>query len=1334
MASTDGSDLEASVVRILDAHDATCGAGFLVDSSGLVVTCTHVLERASCARGGTVRVRFRAQTMRAQIDDDLWRDRDEGDLAFLWLHDQPEGMRAARLAPSRTSARHNFRTYGFTHADARKGSWGYGAIGHARDAAGTEIQLYESKEITSGYSGGPLFDEEIRCVVGVVASIPLPSEDGRQVSTSFAIPSEQVFAVATHLKPSEECPYRDLAAFTELDAPWWHGRASVLANVTDKLARDPRCIAILGPSGCGKSSLLHAGVVPRLRQLHTQARDRPWQIAVERAARDPYGWTADSPPPLPDGVRHVLVLDQLEDVFVNLTDGARSNFLSHLSDAIKNRPGFLAIVAMRDDYYSQLQAQAPRLLQDLVQVSAALTREELIDIVNAPAEKAHLQFEPTSLPEIIADHVIERFPGTEAGTARSTSLPLLQVALTQLWQERTNGTMHHGRYKQAGITTAIAARIEKELAALDPGLLPTLDRVLIELIEPGVDAMPDKGRRRDRQELRDELGKSFPRLDEVIDWMAGARVVVTARDEGTKRVFIELIHDSLLVSWDRLRELRGRLRRFVAWHEKAMQIAQQGRLLQPDEMVDAERWQRNDAPALAASVVRLLRDSRRALRRRRRRVHLVAALVVAVVVGAALMAVTMLRQRREQEERRKREEKLGRTAAALEILAQANRHSPSEAFAALAAASHLAPDNREIFGATVARLFDDRHRVFERVLAKGITAVAVGHDGVRAHGSVDGTIWIDSTKHSWRAFSEGVRSLSWSPDGRSLLATSKEGDLARIEISEPDPVGSERVQGLMAAAFLPDGRVVARVENRVVVLERNGGTWRETATVHEAPPGHAASSRDNSMSFAVGRDGTIALVIDGTLHVHAGALTRTAELPGPDDCDDSGDAPVMGIALDETSSRAALNLGRRIVVFDWSTGAFSIVHDQIAAQEAWITGLTVTTIGELVSAHRANEKTELFVWSFGARCDDRHRFDRSGPAAPCLHDRLGVEDGYVFALAAGLDGDIISGSIDFDSDSETGTLAVWSPASAGPAITTLRDDNGIVVLRNGDIATQWPAITVRDALGNERYRAPAGNTHDVEQLSPDQIISLASGDARSVLMLHDLRTGTRTPLLEEDWLRDAAVFEDEIVVAGAEAVYLVDPEARTVERISEEGARRIVVGAGWFAAVGDDYKVMIRRGASWSEVRMPASTLAAGRELLAVGVNNTIVLAQAPSFLTINQLGACDDVDMLAVSPDDRWIAAVCDPLVAGTLVLWDANGVRATELPLGDPQTPVEGVEFVGDSQHLAIRMKDQLILLDLTEKALLERACFLLRRNDDATPGSPDTVRLVEPFVLCK
>ena len=66
------------------------------------------------------------------------------------------------------------------------------------------------------------------------------------------------------------CPYKGLASYQPEDAPLFHGRRRLVANLVARLVDAP-VLVVSGSSGAGKSSAVRAGLVPALAGGHSRA-------------------------------------------------------------------------------------------------------------------------------------------------------------------------------------------------------------------------------------------------------------------------------------------------------------------------------------------------------------------------------------------------------------------------------------------------------------------------------------------------------------------------------------------------------------------------------------------------------------------------------------------------------------------------------------------------------------------------------------------------------------------------------------------------------------------------------------------------------------------------------------------------------------------------------------------------------------------------------------------------------------------------------------------------------------------------------------------------------
>ncbi len=85
-----------------------------------------------------------------------------------------------------------------------------------------------------------------------------------------------------------ECPYRGLAPFREVDAPFFFGREEFSTQLEEAVQKQSMVAVIVGSSGMGKSSVVYAGLLPRLRD------DRSWQLVNLRPSGQPLQALANS--------------------------------------------------------------------------------------------------------------------------------------------------------------------------------------------------------------------------------------------------------------------------------------------------------------------------------------------------------------------------------------------------------------------------------------------------------------------------------------------------------------------------------------------------------------------------------------------------------------------------------------------------------------------------------------------------------------------------------------------------------------------------------------------------------------------------------------------------------------------------------------------------------------------------------------------------------------------------------------------------------------------------------------------------------------------------------
>ncbi|MBU1879811.1 MAG: hypothetical protein KJ734_12735, partial [Chloroflexi bacterium] len=293
-------------------------------------------------------------------------------------------------------------------------------------------------------------------------------------------------------------PYKGLSPFLETDAPDFFGREALLARLLERLGGEPEpgteawtahFLTVVGPSGSGKSSVVRAGLVPALRRAAQWSAER-WHIATMFPGADPQAaldaaldealpslphpspaseggararvWGGDLADRLPEHDRLLLVIDQAEELFTLTQDAdVRARFVANLLAAAQapHSPLYV-VVTLRADYFAQ-PLQSPdwgRLFTRRVEFTLPLSPEELHRAIVEPARRAGVNVEPGLVDDLVAD-----------ASGASGALPLLQYALTELFERREGNTMTLAAYRDiGGLTGALVGRVDALYAGLTP--------------------------------------------------------------------------------------------------------------------------------------------------------------------------------------------------------------------------------------------------------------------------------------------------------------------------------------------------------------------------------------------------------------------------------------------------------------------------------------------------------------------------------------------------------------------------------------------------------------------------------------------------------------------------------------------------------------------------------------------------------------------------------------------------------------------------------------------------------------------------------------------------
>ncbi len=478
-----------------------------------------------------------------------------------------------------------------------------------------------------------------------------------------------------------ECPYRGLAAFREQDAPFFYGREEFTEDLYRAVVDKPLVAVIVGSSGSGKSSTVFAGLLPRLRGTDG------WDILQLRPGEQPFqSLTSAIMPALEPGLsegeileqsskmalyieelelplvnvvkqvletnpasnRLLLVIDQFEELYTLCPDAdTRRRYLDVLlqaasTDGMEPDSPLVLLLTMRADFMGQALTYRPfaDALQDASLILGPMNEDELRVAIEKPAEQQGAAFE-AGLVERLLDDV-----GQEPG-----NLPLLEFALTLLWDEKNYGWMTHAGYEEIGrVDGALASYADQVYAALDKDHQDAARKIFVQLVRPGVGTEDTR-----RVASKVEIGEYNW---DLVQHLANKRLVVTGRDPAGVEM-VEVVHEALIQRWDKLREWIESDRAFRTWQERlrASIIAyeesdrDQGALLRGVPLAEAIGWEADRGDEVSAAESEFIATSsafqaQRQVERDRRRQRITVGLAGGLVVALLLAGLAWMNWQR----------------------------------------------------------------------------------------------------------------------------------------------------------------------------------------------------------------------------------------------------------------------------------------------------------------------------------------------------------------------------------------------------------------------------------------------------------------------------------------------------------------------------------------------------------------------------------------------------------------------------------------------------------------------------------------------------------------
>lgn len=1161
--------------------------------------------------------------------------------------------------------------------------------------------------------------------------------------------------------PIQRNPYKGLRPFEEGDAVDFYGRDELVKRLQLALIGGRRFMTLIGASGSGKSSIVKAGLIPKLRA--GQGMGNEWVIASMVPSSDPFvelkeallGLAVTQPDELETQLREeertlseifallspdepaplLLFIDQFEELFTLVADEAeRAAFIDVLVRTVTDTTSRVRIVlTLRADFYDRPLAysQFGELLRQYTELVLPLNNDGLRKVIVEPAQNANLTVDPHLVGQIVAD--VKEQPG---------ALPLLQYAMTELYERRADNQLTLAAYRAiGGISGALAQRAEALFRELSADQQTLAKRLFLRLV-----SVEDTNATRRRVLWPEIFSGSDKRemMQEVLDRFSQYRLLTLDRDPETRLPTIEIAHEAMLTQWLRLSDWIAQNRASIQLRANLHQAAQdwleghqdEGYLASGAPLVNYETLLDNTVLNLTEEERGFL-DASIARRRRGQRLRqaVVASLTVLAFVAAAFAVLAG------DQSRRALDSAIIARARELAALSQSTLTDNQPQALLLSAAAVQTSSTYEARHSLLTALQTNpaTTQYYHGHAGNSVWALDYRPDGQQiASGAVDGSLHLldaatlTSTQVISAAHEGPIMRLDYSSDGTLLLSSGQNDGLVHlwdVTTGTRHTTLSGHAGAVRAAALSPDGLLAATGDESGTVRLWNTATGALLGDIsaHSADIFDMAFSPDGTLLATGGADRVVRV-----WQISADGLADAALF------EDARDNWVRSLAFSANGRLLATGDAQQTVrLYDVENQ--TLLAEATSSHAAFVVETTFSAIGNVLFT--SGDDGSVQIWSTQSNA--------LNPVAT-----LGVHRGQVWGLAEHPE------RLAFATASHDGTVITWDlqqrprPASdtleaqmrieqmaAHPATNQIAAA-GVVIDESGQ-----EGIAIRLWRDGELQNTLFGHAEGISSLafSPDgSRLASVSIAANERILVWDTETGAIASTLDG---HDTPMISVAYGIGG-ETLYSADTtglirlwRVETGELLSESaGADSPVLAVrpdGRVLAVGTDggqvrlynAEALIPLGDTITLLTDRILTLtytSDGTRLVAAGRSGDIAIWDTQTNQLAHPILQAHSDWVLALALDDS--GAILSSAGQDNLVrLWDLE----RGLPLGRPlqahQNAITGLTFDGSQLRSGSR-DGQIITWETSLSQWQDIACRLVNRDINEAeqaqffPDSPD------------